>query len=160
MNNKFIKRAILLSKQSVETNGGPFGAIVTRQDEIIGEGMNRVTIENDCSLHAEVVAMRAAQKKLNSFSLKGLEYAKTFSDLTAVSLSQEEFDKLSPEYDAVLVRFNTRVGTSVLNKESNIRAVISPTTGLDHIDTKSAGGTSSLRPGETYRYVARADRVP
>ena len=71
MNNKFIKRAILLSKQSVETNGGPFGAVVTRQDEIIGEGMNRVTIENDCSLHAEVVAMRSAQKKLNSFSLKG-----------------------------------------------------------------------------------------
>ena len=71
MNEKFIKRAIFLSKKSVETNGGPFGAIVTCQDEIIGEGMNRVTIENDCSLHAEVVAMRAAQKKLNSFSLKG-----------------------------------------------------------------------------------------
>ncbi len=74
----------------------------------------------------------------NSFSLKGLEYAKTFSDLTAVSLSQEEFDKLAPEYDAVLVRFNTKVGTNILKKESNIKAVISPTTGLDHIDTKSA----------------------
>ena len=71
MKNKFIERAIFLSKKSVETNGGPFGAVVTKNGEIIGEGMNRVTIDNDCSLHAEVVAMRAAQKKLNTFNLKG-----------------------------------------------------------------------------------------
>ena len=74
----------------------------------------------------------------DSFSLKGLEYARTFANLTAVSLSQEEFDKLAPEYNAVLVRFNTKVGTNILQNESNIKAVISPTTGLDHIDTKSA----------------------
>ena len=66
-----MERAIFLSKKSVETNGGPFGAVVSFRDEIVGEGMNRVTIENDCSLHAEVVAMRAAQKKLNTFNLKG-----------------------------------------------------------------------------------------
>ena len=71
MNNKFMERAIFLSKKSVETNGGPFGAVVSFRDEIVGEEMNRVTIENDCSLHAEVVAMRAAQKKLNTFNLKG-----------------------------------------------------------------------------------------
>ena len=71
MKNKFIERAIFLSKKSVETNGGPFGAVVTKNGEIVGEGMNRVTIDNDCSLHAEVVAMRAAQKKLNTFNLKG-----------------------------------------------------------------------------------------
>ena len=73
MNEKFMKRAIFLSKKSVETNGGPFGAVVSFRDEIIGEGMNRVTVEKDCSLHAEVVAMRAAQKKLNNFSLSGCE---------------------------------------------------------------------------------------
>ena len=66
-----MERAIFLSKKSVETNGGPFGAVVSFRGEIVGEGMNRVTIENDCSLHAEVVAMRAAQKKLNTFNLKG-----------------------------------------------------------------------------------------
>ena len=66
-----MERAIFLSKQSVETNGGPFGACVTKNGAIVGEGMNRVTIDNDCSLHAEVVAMRAAQKKLNTFNLKG-----------------------------------------------------------------------------------------
>ena len=74
MNEKFMKRAIFLSKKSVETNGGPFGAVVSFRDEIIGEGMNRVTVEKDCSLHAEVVAMRAAQKKLNNFSLKSAFY--------------------------------------------------------------------------------------
>ena len=71
MKNKFMERAIFLSKKSVQTNGGPFGAVVSFRGEIIGEGMNRVTIEKDCSLHAEVVAMREAQKKLNNFSLKG-----------------------------------------------------------------------------------------
>ena len=69
--NKFMERAIFLSKKSVETNGGPFGACVTKNGEIVGEGMNRVTIDNDCSLHAEVVAMKVAQKKLNTFNLKG-----------------------------------------------------------------------------------------
>ena len=74
----------------------------------------------------------------SSFSQKGLDYARSFSQLTAKTLTQSEFEKIAPQFDAVLVRFNTKVGTSILKKESNIKAVISPTTGLDHIDTKSA----------------------
>jgi len=74
----------------------------------------------------------------SSFSQKGLDYARSFSQLTAKTLTQSEFEKIAPQFDAILVRFNTKVGTSILKKESNIKAVISPTTGLDHIDTKSA----------------------
>lgn len=74
----------------------------------------------------------------DSFSQKGLDFARSFSDLTAVSLSQEEFNELAPKYDAVLVRFNTKVDSCIFENSSKISAILSPTTGLDHIDIKSA----------------------
>ena len=72
-----------------------------------------------------------------SFSEKGLDYARTFSDLTAVKLSQHEFNKLAPDYDVILIRFNTIIGPDILGKNSNIKAILSPTTGLDHIDLEA-----------------------
>ena len=69
MNNKFMERAIELSRISVDSGGGPFGALITRKDEIISEGMNRVTVNNDPTAHAEIVAIREAAKKLNTFKL-------------------------------------------------------------------------------------------
>ena len=74
----------------------------------------------------------------DSFSKKGLDYASSFSQLTTKTMSQSEFEKNAPKFDAVLVRFNTVVGSNIFGKESNVKAVISPTTGLDHIDMKSA----------------------
>ena len=64
-----MKRAIELSRISVDSGGGPFGALITRKDEIISEGMNRVTVNNDPTAHAEIVAIREAAKKLNTFKL-------------------------------------------------------------------------------------------
>ena len=69
MNNKFMERAIELSRKSVDSNGGPFAAIITVKNEIISEGMNRVTVSNDPTAHAEIVAIREAAKKLNTFKL-------------------------------------------------------------------------------------------
>ena len=69
MNNKFMKRSIELARISIDSEGGPFGALITRKDEIISEGMNRVTVNNDPTAHAEIVAIRAAAKKLNTFKL-------------------------------------------------------------------------------------------
>jgi D-3-phosphoglycerate dehydrogenase / 2-oxoglutarate reductase len=74
----------------------------------------------------------------DSFSEKGLTFAQSFAQLTAKSLSQDEFEKIAPQYDAVLVRFNTKVGSNIFGKNSSVKAVISPTTGLDHIDMESA----------------------
>ena len=76
MNNffdKFMKRAIELSIESVENNGGPFGCVIAKNNEIIAEGSNKVTSENDPTAHGEIVAIRNACKKLNTFSLQGTQ---------------------------------------------------------------------------------------
>ena len=73
MKNKFMERAIALSLESVKSGGGPFGAVIIKNNEIISEGMNRVTKNNDPTAHGEIVAIRNACKNLNDFSLKGCE---------------------------------------------------------------------------------------
>lgn len=69
---EFMKRAIELSKKNVESlKGGPFGAIVVYNNQIIGEGTNLVTCINDPTAHAEVEAIRAACKNIGNFDLSG-----------------------------------------------------------------------------------------
>jgi guanine deaminase len=69
---KFMRRAFELAQSGVDKNdGGPFGAVVVRDGEIVGEGCNQVTSTNDPTAHAEVVAIRAACRNLNSFQLEG-----------------------------------------------------------------------------------------
>ena len=73
MKNRFMSRAIELSIESVKSGGGPFGSVIIKNNEIISEGMNRVTKNNDPTAHGEIVAIRNACKNLNDFSLKGCE---------------------------------------------------------------------------------------
>ena len=65
-----MKRAIELSIKSVNSGTGPFGAVIVKDDKIISEGFNTVTLTNDPTSHAEIVAIRAACKSLNNFSLE------------------------------------------------------------------------------------------
>lgn len=69
----FMRRAIELSINSVEKGGGPFGAIIVKNGEIISEASNSVTTDNDPTAHAEVNAIRKAAKKLGTFNLEGCE---------------------------------------------------------------------------------------
>lgn len=70
----FMRRAIQLSAERMRTGeGGPFGAIIVKDGEIIAEGWNRVTSENDPTAHAEVTAIRRACAALGDFSLAGCE---------------------------------------------------------------------------------------
>jgi len=73
MNNKFMKRAIELSIKSVNSGTGPFGAVIVKDDKIISEGFNTVTLTNDPTSHAEITAIRIACKSLNNFSLEGYD---------------------------------------------------------------------------------------
>jgi tRNA(Arg) A34 adenosine deaminase TadA len=68
----FMKMAIELSRSGMNANeGGPFGAIVVKDDKVIGRGNNKVTSSCDPTAHAEVVAIRDACTTLGSFQLDG-----------------------------------------------------------------------------------------
>ena len=70
---KFMQRAIDLSDRSMEEGGGPFGAVVVKDGEIVAEGTNRVTLDNDPTAHAEIQAIRKACELLGTFDLGGCE---------------------------------------------------------------------------------------
>lgn len=70
---ELMRKAIELSEESVATGGGPFGAVIARDGEIIATGVNRVTASHDPTAHAEVSAIRSACAKLNTFDLSGCE---------------------------------------------------------------------------------------
>lgn len=70
---KYMQRAIDLSRESVKSGGGPFGAVIVRNDEIIAEASNGVTKNNDPTAHAEINAIRKAAKALQNFDLSGCE---------------------------------------------------------------------------------------
>ena len=67
-----LRRAIELAREHMNAgHGGPFGAVIARDGEILGEGWNEVTSSNDPTAHAEVVAMRAATRATGSWKLPG-----------------------------------------------------------------------------------------
>jgi len=72
-----MKRAIELSIKSVHSGTGPFGAVIVKDNKIIAEGNNIVTLANDPTSHAEISAIRNACKKINNFSLKGFDLYST-----------------------------------------------------------------------------------
>jgi len=75
--NVFMLKAIELSIKSAETIGGPFGCVIVKDNKIISEGSNKVTSTNDPTAHGEIVAIREACLKLNTFNLSGCELYST-----------------------------------------------------------------------------------
>lgn len=72
MNDReLMARAIQLSEESVRNGGGPFGAVIAKDGELIAEASNCVTIDCDPTAHAEVSAIRKATRKLGTFDLNG-----------------------------------------------------------------------------------------
>ncbi len=69
---EFMQLAIQLAAEHMRAmDGGPFGAVIVRENKIISTGWNRVTSTNDPTAHAEIVALRAAAAQLGTFVLEG-----------------------------------------------------------------------------------------
>lgn len=126
---KFMQMAIDLSVANIDEGGGPFGAVIVREGEVIATGANRVVPNNDPTAHAEVVAIRNACKELNSFDLSGCTlyascepcpmclsaiywariericYANTKSDAAAIDFDDSFiYDQLRLDYDQRSIR--------------------------------------------------------
>ena len=69
--NPFMDRAIELAVHNVWEGGQPFGAVLVKDDQIIAEGVNELHIQYDVSGHAELLAIRRAQEKLQTHDLSG-----------------------------------------------------------------------------------------
>ena len=65
----FMREAIRLADESVKNGGGPFGAVIVKDGEIVAKSSNSVTIDNDPTAHAEVNTIRQACRKLGTFDL-------------------------------------------------------------------------------------------
>ena len=72
MTQDYLRKAIHLAAENIHaSNAGPFGAVIVKDDKIVGQGSNLVTSTNDPTAHAEIVAIRDACRRLGTFSLAG-----------------------------------------------------------------------------------------
>ena len=121
-------RAIELSIQSAKSQGGPFGAVVVKNDEIISEGNNQVTANNDPTAHAEIVAIRNACKKLNDFFLKGCDLYTSCEPcpMCLAAIYWSHIDKIfyaNTRMDAKNIDFDDSLIYSEVRKEINERKI-------------------------------------
>ncbi|MEW6262950.1 MAG: nucleoside deaminase [Thermodesulfobacteriota bacterium] len=72
-NSRYMNEAVRLSLEAVAEKQGPFGAVVVKDGQVIGRGHNQVLSLSDPTAHAEIVALRAAARALNTFDLSGCD---------------------------------------------------------------------------------------
>ncbi len=108
---KFMLKAIELSKKSIAEGGGPFGCVIVKENNIIAEGYNQVTKNNDPTAHAEIVTIRKACYKLDTFDLSGVEIF-TSCEPCPMCLSAIYWSRINKVYygnsrkDAALIDFD------------------------------------------------------
>ena len=127
-NSKFILRAIELSIKSIKNQGGPFGSVVVKEGKIIAEGFNKVTSNNDPTAHGEIVAIREACKKLNTFNLKGCDLYSSCEPcpmcLSAIYWSHiDRIFYANTREDAKDIDFDDSLIYSEINKDKNDRKI-------------------------------------
>ena len=121
-------KAIQLSIKSVNSGTGPFGAVIVKNNKIISEGFNTVTLVNDPTSHAEIAAIRIACKDLNNFSLKGCDLYTT-CEPCPMCLSAIYWAKIDKVYyantrsDAQKIDFSDALIYEELNKSIKERKI-------------------------------------
>ena len=127
-NKKFMLRAIELSVSSASTDGGPFGCVIVKNNSIIAEGSNEVTKNNDPTAHGEIVAIRDACKKLNTFNLSGCDLYSSCEPcpmcLSAIYWSRiENIFYANTRIDAKSIDFDDSFIYSEINKDLEDRKI-------------------------------------
>ena len=126
--NFFMMRAIELSIESAKTKGGPFGSVIVKDNKIIAEGSNQVTINNDPTAHGEIVAIRHACQKLNTFNLSGCDLYSSCEPcpmcLSAIYWSRiENVFYANTRIDAKRIDFDDSFIYSEINKDLENRKI-------------------------------------
>lgn len=116
--NEFMKRAIDLAVNNVKEGGQPFGAVLVKDGEVIAEGVNELHFKHDVSGHAELLAIRRAQNKLQTDNLEGYTmYAS--GEPCAMCLTAMYFVGIKKVYYSATVEDTEKVG---LGKSKEIYA--------------------------------------
>ena len=126
--NLYMMRAIELSIESAKSKGGPFGCVIVKNNKIIAEGSNKVTMNNDPTAHGEIVAIREACKKLNTFNLSGCDLYSSCEPcpmcLSAIYWSRiENIFYANTRTDAKSIDFDDSFIYSEINKDLENRKI-------------------------------------
>ena len=168
----FMQKAIELSIKNINNNGGPFGCVIVKNNKIISEGVNGVTQNNDPTAHAEIVAIRNACTKLNTFNLSGCEMY-TSCEPCPMCLSAIYWSHIDIVYygnsreNAAEIEFDDKFIYDEMKKDINARKIplkrilkdeaineALSLTGVEHLKNKNLGNLSG---GEFQRVLlARA----
>jgi guanine deaminase len=125
----FMREAIQLSLSNIQTcKGGPFGAVIVKDGRIIARGANNVTSSNDPTAHAEVVAIRQACEKLQTFQLTGCEIYASCEPcpMCLGAIYWARLDKLyyaNTKYDAAAINFDDKFIYEELEKPLEHRSL-------------------------------------
>lgn len=129
MGNAFMARAIQLSIENVRSGrGGPFGAVIVQDGNILAEGVNQVTATSDPTAHAEVMAIRQACQKLGQFELVDCELY-TSCEPCPMCLAATYWARISRVYfanlaeDAAKIGFSDSVIYSEIGRPYSLRAI-------------------------------------
>lgn len=125
----FMRRAIELSRHGMQRgDGGPFGAVVVRAGQIVGEGWNRVLATNDPTAHGEVLAIRDACRQLGTFILSDCEIY-TSAEPCPMCMSAVYWARLARVYfgntvaDAAAIGFDDTMILDELRKPPSARLI-------------------------------------
>ena len=126
--NIFMMKAIELSIKSAKSKGGPFGSVIVKDNKIIAEGSNKVTMNNDPTAHGEIVAIRDACQKLNTFNLSGCDLYSSCEPcpmcLSAIYWSHiENVFYANTRIDAKVIDFDDSFIYSEINKDLENRKI-------------------------------------
>jgi len=154
LDDQFLARAIELARHGSESGeGGPFGAVIVRDGEIIAEGWNRVVASHDPTAHAEISAIRTACAGANNFHLHGCTlYASSEPCPMCLSAAYwAHIDRIvfaNSRAEAAAIGFCDDELYSELNRHFSARSIV-----MEHHPTPGA-----LEPLE--RWAANPGRIP